>query len=300
MKASVIIPTYNQADSLYLTLTSFAYQTLNPEAFEIIVVDDGSVDKTAQVAQSFSTTFHLNYVRQSNRGRSAARNFGVSQASGEILIFNDCDRAVVRDFLEVHLAWHHQQINLIVVGSIYELYFSHLDTKRELLAEDIARGFSQFGRLAREYSYAQAVSQIYDPSGTTDCLIPWISFFSGNVSLSHRAFEQVGGFDEGFVDWGFEHFELGLRLYQAGLHYIYEPRARNWHFAHRRPTDFYLSSLRASYEYLLSKHPRREIELLKDFISGELSLQEYETLVNSHSLACYNQNPVYLAKPIKF
>jgi hypothetical protein len=141
---------------------------------------------------------------------------------------------------------------------------------------------------------------MYAPDGTTSFHIPWISFLSGNVSLPRQVFEQVQGFDERFVGWGFEHFEIGLRLCQAGLQFVHEPRARSFHFAHRRGLDFYRSNLGTSYEYLRAKHPGREVELLRDFMRGKISLQEFETLVHGEVPEAGNQGPVYFALPVDF
>lgn len=301
MKASIIVPAYNQAESLYLTLISFAHQCYDLSLFEVVVVNDGSEDGTYRTVSSYSAPYRLVHVEQSNQGRAVARNRGVREASGDILIFNDCDRAAGRDFVGAHLARQERHSGAVVVGSIYEFFFSDLSSRRDAIVEDIAQGFSRFGHLAREYPYAQAVSRMYGEDGTTDYHIPWISFFSGNVSLPKWAFEQVEGFDETFVGWGFEHFELGLRLYRAGFQYVYEPRARNFHFAHRREADFYRSNLRSSFEYLKAKHPEQEVELLGDFVRGNLSLQEYETLVGGNrSQGLSEEGPIYNTKPVDF
>jgi glycosyltransferase involved in cell wall biosynthesis len=298
MKASVIIPAYNQAERLYLTLVSLSHQTCDPSLFEVIVVDDGSVDETSPIVQSYSAPYHLKYIHQPNRGRAISRNQGVRESSGDTLIFNDCDRAVCSHFVEAHLARHGLLSDSVVIGAVFEFFFSDLSSRRKELAEDIEHGFSKFARFAREYPYAKVVSKIYEPDGTTAWPIPWISFFSGNVSVSRKAFEEIGGFDEAFTGWGCEHFELGYRLYQAGLQYIFEPSARNYHFAHRREDNFYQANLRASFEYFKRKHPRQEVEQLENFIKGNLSLQEYNALVAGESSGMDKQNAVYLPQSV--
>ncbi len=298
MKASIIIPAYNQAERLYLTLVSLSHQTCDPSLFEVIVVDDGSEDETSSIVQSYSAQYHLKYIRQSNRGRAVSRNQGVREASGDIVIFNDCDRAVCSHFVEAHLARHGVLSDTVVVGSIFEFFFSDLSLRRKELTEDIEHGFSKFTRFAREYPYAKVVSDMYAPDGTTAWPIPWISFFSGNVSVSRKAFEETGGFDEAFTGWGFEHFELGYRLFQAGLQYVFEPSARNFHFAHRREENFYQANLRASFDHFKTKHPRHEVKQLENFIKGNLSLQEYKALVDDDSSDMDNQNLVYLPQSV--
>lgn len=96
---SVIIPTYNRHESLQRCLASLSGQTLAPEEFEVIVVDDGSSDKTPSIAND-RFPFHFRYVRQNNEGPSAARNRGALAATGEYLAFTEDDVLPDSDWLE--------------------------------------------------------------------------------------------------------------------------------------------------------------------------------------------------------
>ncbi|MGH8558757.1 MAG: glycosyltransferase, partial [Methylococcales bacterium] len=84
---SVIIPAYNAAKYLVESINSVVTQSYSP--FEIIVVDDGSKDATAQIAAQFGT--QIRYFRQDNAGAGAARNRGVEMAHGHWLAFLDAD-----------------------------------------------------------------------------------------------------------------------------------------------------------------------------------------------------------------
>jgi glycosyltransferase involved in cell wall biosynthesis len=84
---SVIIPTYNYGRFLTEAISSALEQTHPP--LEIIVIDDGSTDDTADVAERFSA--QVTYIRQENAGVSAARNRGVAESSGELIAFLDAD-----------------------------------------------------------------------------------------------------------------------------------------------------------------------------------------------------------------
>ncbi len=86
-RVSVIIPTYNRAHLLARALDSVQAQTQPP--LEIIVVDDGSEDETAALIQQCYPT--VRYLHQANRGVSAARNCGISQARGEWIALLDSD-----------------------------------------------------------------------------------------------------------------------------------------------------------------------------------------------------------------
>src|SRR6185369_7237614 len=90
MKASVIIPTYNGAKKIAVTLDALCKQTA--EDFETIVVIDGSTDNTLEVAQQFSSKLQeLRIIQRPNGGRAVARNTGAAEAKTGVLIFFDDD-----------------------------------------------------------------------------------------------------------------------------------------------------------------------------------------------------------------
>lgn len=99
---SVIIPTYNRAKSLGLCLEHLLKQTIEMGRYEIIVVDDGSSDDTAQVIKKYQNhnRLEIKYLRQNNRGPAAARNKGAGNACAEILFFIDDDCLAQKETLE--------------------------------------------------------------------------------------------------------------------------------------------------------------------------------------------------------
>lgn len=99
MRFSIIIPAYNAEKTLHACLLSVQKQTY--QNFEAIVVDDGSTDNTQQIAELFSKTdTRFQYVPQKNSGVSAARNHGISIASGEFIGFLDSDDRYVETYLQ--------------------------------------------------------------------------------------------------------------------------------------------------------------------------------------------------------
>jgi len=99
MNVSVIIPAFNAADTIGDTLLSLQSQTF--KGWEAIVVDDGSTDRTGEIAKSFAEKdSRIRVVRQVNGGESAARNKGISLASFDWLYFLDSDDWVVPTCLE--------------------------------------------------------------------------------------------------------------------------------------------------------------------------------------------------------
>ena len=84
---SVIVPAYNAASFLPKAIASIDRQGYHP--LEIIVVDDGSTDNTAEVVRSLPSVSH--YFHQENKGPSAARNVALKHAKGEFIAFLDSD-----------------------------------------------------------------------------------------------------------------------------------------------------------------------------------------------------------------
>ena len=99
MIISIIIPTYNEKDVLGDCVESLGEQTQGD--YEIIVVDDGSTDKTTEVLSDLRfKNYDLRIFKQNHEGAGAARNLGVKEAKGEILVFVDADMTFDKDFLK--------------------------------------------------------------------------------------------------------------------------------------------------------------------------------------------------------
>ena len=117
MFVSVVIPTYNRKDSLQAVLQSLARQTYPCDKYEVIVVDDGSMDDTPSIAHE-EYPFSLRYVRQSNQGDAIARNLGTQESKGELLIFLDDDVTVAPDFIASMTRELERHERLIVLGTL--------------------------------------------------------------------------------------------------------------------------------------------------------------------------------------
>jgi len=100
---SIIVPIYNAASYLAQCLSSIKMQTYSD--LQVVLVDDGSTDDSAAIAQSFvdhDSRFSL--LQQTNHGQAAARNHGLEIATGEYLVFVDADDYLDCDFIEQHIA----------------------------------------------------------------------------------------------------------------------------------------------------------------------------------------------------
>jgi glycosyltransferase involved in cell wall biosynthesis len=119
---SVIIPVYNREHYLAEAIKSVLAQTY--PAIELIVVDDGSSDRSAEVAQRYPLTYHF----QPNGGISAARNAGIALANGDFFAFLDSDDIWVADKLSKQMAAFDCDPNLeAVFGYAQQFYSPELD-----------------------------------------------------------------------------------------------------------------------------------------------------------------------------
>lgn len=95
---SVIIPTYNQGHLAAEAIGSVLLQSIGD--FEIIVVDDGSTDNTAQIVKKFDDS-RISYIYKENGGLASARNVGISNAKGKYIAFLDSDDLYTENYLQI-------------------------------------------------------------------------------------------------------------------------------------------------------------------------------------------------------
>ena len=104
---SIFIPTYNRADTLPRALESVAGQQFRD--FELIIVDDGSEDKTGELINRWKRQFsgRLRYFRQKNQGKHVAYNLAAREAEGELLVLLDSDDVMLPHALgTLEQCWH--------------------------------------------------------------------------------------------------------------------------------------------------------------------------------------------------
>jgi glycosyltransferase involved in cell wall biosynthesis len=236
-RMSVILPTFNRKQALQDCLAALEKQSLNPDQFEVIVVDDGSTDGTGDLVHQTKPDFTLEYIRQGNSGAGAARRKAVQRARGQyVLLMNDETIAHPRMLAE-HLRVHgHGESKLVVMGSIH---FPESASRRALTQYLATRGFMY-------PQYAMRDGRDYECARLT----------AGNVSVSRSILAAAGSFESKLRVA--EDLELGLRLDQRGLRLLYHASAQ----AGPQHADVSLSDLvqRArtygpAYLWLLRKYP---------------------------------------------
>ncbi len=193
-KVSVVIPAYNKAELTVKSVESVLKQTY--KNIELIVVDDGSTDNTAQLLKPY--TDKIKYVYKKNSGACSARNLGISLAQGEYIGLLDCDDLYLPRKLELSVKFLEEHPDYGFVHSA--AYF--VDDR-----DNILRSFSH--RLSRQNLLVR------------DLLLRDF-ICNSTVVVRKNCFDKTGGFDETIFtpgDW-----DMWLRLaenYKAG--YINEP-----------------------------------------------------------------------------
>jgi GT2 family glycosyltransferase len=246
MKASIIIPSYNSCERLYLNLISLNYQDCIPGDFEVIVVDNGSSDATGKMLLDFKANFPLQTLRvDKNVGIAHGRNMGISKASSDLLIFHDSDMIASKDFARKHIEAHSKE-NLVICGlpwlRIYSYFYSSFAPYQ---IEDIKRKIGLYSLGSEDWQKDRYTlvteNKITDGSFLNLCfdlnldfilslketciafgsdlkgyLLPWRLFITNNVSVDRKKVIEAGMFDENIIKYGFEDYDLGIRLYKAG------------------------------------------------------------------------------------
>lgn len=184
---SVVIPAFNAAATIARAIGSVRAQSF--PAHEIIVVDDGSLDATAEVVQAYGATVRL--IRQQNAGVSVARNAGAAAASGDWLAFLDADDWYAPDRLKLHADWIEEDPTLDFLTGDYE----YRDEADDLLGTSMAQHESGRMMLAKADGATRVVMEapaemaafVADHFGDTHTL-----------SVPRARFVALGGYPTGF------------------------------------------------------------------------------------------------------
>ena len=166
---SVVIPAYNAEAYLAEAIQSVIEQTYSP--IEIVVVDDGSTDSTAEIAKGFQD---VRYLRQPQSGPGVARNRGISESRGEYIGFHDADDVCLPNRFEEQMACLLQQPSLGYV-------------------------------LTRIQNFLEPGKNVPEHMRTPELMLPRMGFISSGL-MKRATFETVGLFNDQYrigedVDW---------------------------------------------------------------------------------------------------
>jgi GT2 family glycosyltransferase len=204
---SVVIPTYDRIDVLEKVLQALAGQETPGRSFEVIVVDDGSRDRTAETLRGLCPPYPFRFYSQSNTGPAGARNRGVEAASARLILFLGDDTVPEPGFLAEHLKAHQEEGDRKVAVLGYTGW-------------PAARRVTPFLHHINEYGLQFGYELISDPES-----VPFNFFYTSNISLPASALREAGLFDTTFPHAAWEDIELSYRLSRLGYVIVYRPRA---------------------------------------------------------------------------
>jgi GT2 family glycosyltransferase len=209
---SIIIPTYNRCAQLQRVLSGLERQTVPLDQFEVIVVSDGSTDGTNDFLKTSSTDLQLKPILQENKGVAAARNNGLRQAEGQLILFLDDDVVPDQQLVAEHLRIHTSQPgDVIVLGPM-------------LTPSDFSLApWVRWEQAMLVKQYDAMLAEKFQPTAR--------QFYTGNTSLAREHLLKAGGFDEHFRRA--EDVELAYRLARAGLRFVFNAQAIGYHYAER-------------------------------------------------------------------
>src|SRR3989338_10139137 len=114
---SVVVVVYNGEKTIAKTITAILRQDFSAE-LEVIVVDDGSTDRTPEILKTFP---QIKFFRQINQGPAAARNKGAELVRGKIIFFTDSDCVPAPDWIKTNLA-HYADPSVAVVAGWHDIF----------------------------------------------------------------------------------------------------------------------------------------------------------------------------------
>lgn len=246
MRFSIIIPTYNRSEKLSDCLKALFGQNYDAEKYEIIVVDDGSQDATLSVLKRAqkSSPVPLYFFSQPNSGQGVARNKGIVEANGDIILLLGDDIIATPSLLAHHSRIHklHPEENAAVLGFI--------TWHPKLVITPLMRFMECGGAIFSRFGGHQFAFDLLKGKSIAD----YRFFYTSNISLKRTALDKHK-FDPWFSGYGWEDIELGYRLTkEISLIIYYEPAAIAYHDHFMSDVDF-SNRMRAIGEssYLLQK-----------------------------------------------
>ncbi|MCG9969130.1 glycosyltransferase [Pelotomaculum terephthalicicum JT] len=248
MEASIIIPCKNEGANVKMTIDSIIAAAPGNKD-EIIVVDDGSTDGCCAFLQESSLYRKVNYLPAPGLGAARARNLGASAAHGKYLIFCDAHITVPANWPRVLLDTfsRHLEVDAVspAIGS---------------LKNPAAAGYGQ--------TWNKRLETVWLPPPANRELTSVPLLPGGCLAIRAEAFHQVGGFDSGFIVWGYEDVEISLKLWLFGYRLYVNPSVKILHLfrnKHPYPVTFdhvHYNLLRMAYSHFNYDRIKKILDLV--------------------------------------
>lgn len=287
MFASVVVSTYNRRKILQRTIQSLLNQSLTNDKYEIIVVDDCSVDDTAEYMNGISKSgTGIIYVRHiQNEGRVVTRNDGIKVARGEIIIFIDDDNVPDENFIQEHLKCYEQNKGekIAVMGNA--------SYAPEVIGNSNFAKFMQSRYLGNRSESSRSTLDYND--------LPARCLGTLNCSVKRLDLLEVGMFDNSFRYYGGEDEYLGQCLKKKGIRLVFADKARTLHYDILSLTRYKQKTMEAAkfgLNILINKSPEYlENTKIKHLIPISLKNDKFiRILIKSTIRIVLNRYTIYL------
>jgi GT2 family glycosyltransferase/broad specificity phosphatase PhoE len=233
---SVVVPCYDSADELRLTLAALRRQTYPSDLLQVIVVDDGSPEPVK--VEEGSLPGELQVIRQEHSGFGAgrARQAGAEAADGDILLFLDADIVADPAHVEAHARWHHLIDDAATMGVRTFVDFTGVEPD-EVAAAPERGGVDALlaGRTQQPHewieNYLARSDDLRQHRGDE-----WRIVVGASLGVHRNLFRELGALPS-FGVRGTEDTALGYRLFTLGAVLIPDREARSWHQGARTLDD---------------------------------------------------------------
>ena len=285
---SVIIPTYNRAELLARTLDSLVRQDLPRSEFEVLVVDDGSSDHTAELAASYQDRLELRYFFQPDEGWrvAQARNVGITHAAGAVCVMVDSGVLLHSGCLRAHLASHERADGPVaVIGYVYGFGSEGPEAAEMIRTLDFTDADASIERMHATGRWVDVREPFYVKYADDFAALPapWIVYWTCNVSAPTDRLRAVGGFDEQIRSWGGEDLELAYRLHLDGVRFVLDRAASSIHYPHGSSLAVSMAGARDVHRYVAQKHGTPIIRMLP-MLGGALNFLTFNDVAIARRL----------------
>lgn len=213
---SFIIPVYNNEFSIKYVLSAIKAQNCDCN-LEVIVVDDGSSDNTGKIVSTYKGKINVKYIYMEDEGFrvARARNVGIKNSTGELVIFIDGDVVIPSFFVSNLLNKMKDSPKSAFIGVIHNLYCED----SEAIEIDYHKPDEAISKLKDNGVGDDIREQYYKKVGydLTKLPAPWVYFWGGCIALYRKDLIRTKLFDENYKSWGSEDIDLGLSLFINGI-----------------------------------------------------------------------------------
>lgn len=259
MKVGVVVPVRNNQEMIGECIESLLDQDYPEKDYEIVIVDNNSTDNTAEIIKRYP----VKYVFEGTKGKTNARNKGIKNASGDIIVFTDSDCIADRRWLS-EIVREFEDKDIGGVGG-------------KILGHEVSTRVEKYLEILYN-AYNQNFSSTSPPRVIT-----------GNAAYRRDVLEEVGYFDESFETG--EDYDLSWRVFWRGYSIRYAPNAIIYH-RHRSSARKLFSQYFGygkGYVRLINKH-RGKLNFREERIRR---MRGYYRILSSPNVASDNKEKLY-------